>query len=229
MIVDIKKGKNSQEWLIEIDTDDWGETARTILSGVEEDMGRTISAVVAFRADEARTPDDVLAILNEAIERIQSRLDDGLPVVHIVEEDQTYADAMKTLHDLSTIAFWYQSSGLESLRRGNVATAVKAFQRGAWLRGTVEAHVAHIACSLDAPPSGPAHALSMRKDQILKGDWEKHCRAVKDLGVGVSNLDDLLSIDGYDPDITKIQPATLRKWARSEGFKFRPGRPSKTV
>lgn len=67
-------------------------------------------------------------------------------------------------------------------------------------------------------------SVSARRDQILKPNWIAHCKAVIASGQGIETLDDLLQLQGYDPEITTIQSATLRKWARSVGIKFKAGR-----
>lgn len=70
-------------------------------------------------------------------------------------------------------------------------------------------------------------SVSARRDQILKPNWIAHCKAAVDSGQRIETLDDLLQIQGYDPEITTIQPATLRKWASSVGIEFKVGRRKK--
>ncbi len=70
-------------------------------------------------------------------------------------------------------------------------------------------------------------AVSMREDQQLKPDWIDHCMKVKASGAEIRTLADLLNVQGYKPEITKITSITLKKWAGEVGIKFKPGRPKK--
>ena len=71
------------------------------------------------------------------------------------------------------------------------------------------------------------HAVSHREDQKQKQGWLEHCRRAKQSGKGISTLDDLLGIAGYDPLVTKITSRTLKAWAKKEGIELKPGRPKK--
>lgn len=67
-------------------------------------------------------------------------------------------------------------------------------------------------------------SVSARRDQILKPNWIAHCKAAIASGKEIETLNDLQQLQGYDPGAMTIQPATLRKWARSAGIKFKAGR-----
>lgn len=68
-------------------------------------------------------------------------------------------------------------------------------------------------------------SVSARQDQKLKPGWLEHCRKAIDAGIQIERLDDLLNVPGYDQEIVRIQPSTLRKWAGLAGIAFKPGRP----
>ena len=68
-------------------------------------------------------------------------------------------------------------------------------------------------------------SVSMRPDQMLKPGWVEHCKAAVESGKKIETLGDLLDLRGYDPRVMLIQQVTLRKWARSAGVQFKPGRP----
>ena len=68
-------------------------------------------------------------------------------------------------------------------------------------------------------------AVSNRTDQQQKYGWIEHCKTVVNSGAAIANLDDLLSVAGYDPDVLKITPRTLKAWAKEAGIAFKAGRP----
>lgn len=70
-------------------------------------------------------------------------------------------------------------------------------------------------------------AVSNRDDQKQKEGWLAHCKNALRNGAEISNLDDLLSVAGYDPSVLKITPRTLKTWAKEAGIVFKPGRPKK--
>lgn len=70
-------------------------------------------------------------------------------------------------------------------------------------------------------------AVSYRQDQQLKPGWIEHCKRLIEEGVAIARLGDILDAPGYDPNLAKIQPATLRRWAREAGVRFKVGRPKK--
>lgn len=55
--------------------------------------------------------------------------------------------------------------------------------------------------------------------------WKDHCRRAMKSGCKIDRLPDLLNIEDYDPEITKIEAPTLRRWAREVGITFKRGRP----
>lgn len=55
--------------------------------------------------------------------------------------------------------------------------------------------------------------------------WKAHCSRAMKSGRKIERLPDLLNIEGYDPEITKIDQQTLRKWASQVGITFKRGRP----
>lgn len=69
------------------------------------------------------------------------------------------------------------------------------------------------------------HAVSHRKDQTHKEGWIVHCRRVKESGIEVRTIGDLLNIDGYPVEAASIPAPTLKKWAKEVGFRFHSGRP----
>lgn len=58
--------------------------------------------------------------------------------------------------------------------------------------------------------------------------WKAHCARVMESGHKIERLNDLQQIDGYDPGVMNIKPATLRKWAREAGVTFKSGRPKES-
>lgn len=72
-----------------------------------------------------------------------------------------------------------------------------------------------------------SYAVSHRADQVLRPAWEDHCKKIISEGHSVSRLDDMLNIPGYDHEITKISPRTLKAWAREAGITLKAGRPKK--
>lgn len=73
------------------------------------------------------------------------------------------------------------------------------------------------------------NAVANRQDQILKKNWQEHCRGVFDSGLKIEYLDDLLNVQGYDHRLMNQKPKTLRDWAKEciAGLKFKIGRPPK--
>lgn len=70
-------------------------------------------------------------------------------------------------------------------------------------------------------------AVAHRPDQQLKPNWIAHCERLVKEGRSIDRLSDLLDVAGYDPALTKIQSATLRRWASEVGVRFKAGRPKK--
>jgi hypothetical protein len=70
-------------------------------------------------------------------------------------------------------------------------------------------------------------AVAQRVDQKLKPGWIKHCLDVKNSGVSISRLSDLLSAPDCDPAMKGIGERTLKDWAKATGIEFKAGRPKK--
>ena len=70
-------------------------------------------------------------------------------------------------------------------------------------------------------------AVSAREDQRAKKAWLIHCQSVKDSGIKVDKIDDLLDLAKYDPQFVAITPKTLKAWAKGLGLEFKAGRPRK--
>lgn len=71
------------------------------------------------------------------------------------------------------------------------------------------------------------HAVSCRRDQQLKPDWQRHVKKCVEDGIVISNIHDLLDKPGYDEKIWSVKFETLKDWAKKAvpGLKFKPGRP----
>jgi hypothetical protein len=111
----------------------------------------------------------------------------------------------------------------------NVIAAMEACHFGKLLLDEkIESNPEKLAALIKAHDSKRAKsAVSNRSDQILKPGWLEHCKKVLDSGIAIKTLNDLLSVEGYDPAVTKITPLTLRTWAGSVGIEFKAGRPKK--
>ena len=103
------------------------------------------------------------------------------------------------------------NTGLLEIRTSAKIMSMKALLAGVGLQKTTQAK----------------KALSGRLDQQQKDGWIAHCRKAKASGATISNLDDLLSIAGYDPLALNITPRTLKTWAKEAGVGFKAGRPKK--
>lgn len=71
--------------------------------------------------------------------------------------------------------------------------------------------------------------VSKRKDQILKKPFIDFCKAIvaKNDHINIRTFNDLLNVEGYDPEVTKVGERTIRGWAREAGITFKPGAPKK--
>lgn len=227
MEIEIRQGKYPGEWRMRPITDAWPQASREIYKGTEQEAGTILSAVLGWRNPAASHADDVLAAMNDAVTTIQDRLHADLPLITELSDTATYADVKTALGDILSVSAWFLASAFESLANGNTSLAVRAFGRAAYWHGVFHANLEHVRANLDSPPTGPAHALMHREDQRLKPEFQAFCRSIKEAGVEVRTLDDLLNVEGYAPRVTSIQPRTLKKWAREEGITFKAGRPKK--
>lgn len=229
MEVIIRPGRYPYEWDIEFNIQGWATASLTVLAGVEPYAGELISHLFSRRMD-ARLPstcDEVVQILNDRMSEIQDRRDSGGDFVRATDLGiKTFEDVATMVSDFLDASFYLLSSGLESLSRDELALATRAFQLSAGFHGQSCVIWELLTAELDAPPSGPALALASRRDQVLKPEWQAHCRAILKSGRNVSRLNDLLDVAGYPAEVMKIKPPTLKKWARECGFDFQAGRPA---
>lgn len=79
----------------------------------------------------------------------------------------------------------------------------------------------------DAKTRFAKEAVSFRLDQQLKLGWLEHCKNAKNNGFTINRLDDLLQLEGYVPEVTKISERTLKAWAKEAGIELKAGRPKK--
>lgn len=227
MKIEIRQGKYPGEWKMQLMTDTWPEAARAVYEGTEHDAGTIFGTLLAWTNPGASRSAEVLATLNDAVTIIQDRLDANLPLITELSDSGTYGELISTLADIISLSTWFLALAFTNCEQGNVSRAVTAFGRAACWHGIFVTHVNHLESYLNSPPTGPAHALAQREDQLLKPGFLEHCRAVKASGAEVRRLDDLLNVEGYNPRITSIQSRTLKKWAAEEGITFRAGRPKK--
>ncbi len=229
MRVDLRQGQHPGDWKLSVSTQGWGESARLALLGAERGGGDIIGGLLSARAwqDHAVLHSEwhVVTAINDALGRIQQRIDEGLDLLCDIEgDDVTVRDVLRFLDDLICLCVWLYSSALESLSQGNIERGVHAFGRSMQFHGRYQALMDMMKGHVEAPPTGPAHALAHRTDQMLKPGWLDHCRSVIQSGKAISQLADLLDVEGYDSCVTRLQPRTLKKWAREVGVTFKPGR-----
>ena len=226
MKVEIRHGRYPGEWKLSPLTDGWSNEARTILGGFDKTAGDIFSDLISFEPTSTYSSDDVLAVINEEMLVIQGRFERKEDVLLVYPDDHrmTYGEALDMVRDFLRLAVWLYSSALESLSKGDIATAIHAYGKSMYWHGLFRAHFATLSAVLETPPSGPAHALAQREDQLLKPGWLEHCRAVIQSGKEIRQLNDLLNTEGYDPRVTRITDRTLKSWAKDVGISFKPGR-----
>lgn len=71
------------------------------------------------------------------------------------------------------------------------------------------------------------NAVSQRSDQLLKPNWVEHVKNCVAHGYTIHTLNDLLEIEGYDHNCSKITRTTLKSWAKEAvpNLIFRAGAP----
>ncbi len=228
MEVMIRPGKYPTEWRMEFNSNGWAQGAKAVLRGSERMAGELLTDLLGHENPVPQTADAIMAVLNERLSDVQSRIDDGGEFNRIPEDETlTVGDCLQVTKDTLLAAFWLFASGLESLRRADLALATRAFQRSAEFHGRYAVMADLIEAQIAAQPAGPAHALAARKDQVIKPDWLAHCRAIFESGMEVNYLEDLLNTPGYPAEATRVSAATLRKWARTCGITFKAGRPQR--
>jgi hypothetical protein len=229
MEFEIKRGRYPGVWRIRPVNDAWSESELEVFRGIEPEAGEILSSLLGWFNPAASEPDALLDTINQAIATITGRLDADTNLIAELGDGATCADAKVALGDILMLSAWFLASAFESLGKGSIGKASRAFGRATYYFGTFSALLSVLKHEIEEPPKGPTHALSFREDQQLKSGFQAFCRAVKASGADVKRLDDLLNVEGYDPRITSIQPRTLKKWASNEGITFKAGRPKKCV
>ncbi len=107
--------------------------------------------------------------------------------------------------------------------------AAQALQFAAMLQDFGEMLSKHVSSELAKKIRTEAakHALSFRGDQKQKSSWQQHVQCCVEGGREISNICDLLNIEGYEPSLAHIPHTTLKKWAKEvvPALKFKAGRP----
>ncbi len=70
-------------------------------------------------------------------------------------------------------------------------------------------------------------AIRSRPDQVQRVDFLKWAKSVVLLGNHPRNVVELQGMDGFKPEWSGRDEATLKKWAKEAGMKFKGGRPKK--
>lgn len=177
MKIEIRQGKYPGEWRMQPMIDAWPDASRAVYEGTEQEAGAIFGAVLTWINPAASRAADVLAALNDAVTKIQDRLDADRPLMLELPEDATYADVKVALGDILSLSAWFLASAFASCEQGNVSRAVRAFGRAAYWHGTFQAHVARIQCDLESPPPGPAAAISL---SIKAADLSAERQAMKE-------------------------------------------------
>lgn len=107
--------------------------------------------------------------------------------------------------------------------------AAQALQFAAMLQDFGSLLIKHVSSDLTKKIRTEAakHALSFRGDQKQKSSWQNHVQRCVTGGREISNICDLLNIEGYEPSLAHIPHITLKKWAKEvvPDLKFKAGRP----
>lgn len=226
MELEITQKGSSGEWEFRLNDERLSEAAQAVLAGSDRVAGDIFATVIALFGGEDRSPESMFCTLNDAVERAQQWVDTD----SAVSLPHTYGEAIDTLSNVAAIALWAYSSGIASLERNNVGKAVHAFMRAAEWHSAFQTSFTHLLESAESPrDAGPAHALAHRPDQRIKPAVQQFLRELKESGAQINQIDDLLNVEGCPVGMPKISAATLRKWARAEGFTFKPGRPKSSM